>query len=320
MSKIVLRNTIISGVLIVILIIVILLRDRSPYGKKQSYFAAVPKKEITAIEMTQGDRKLILSKKEDEWEVGAKVETRKNEILFLLRILTEMEIKSPVSPDLFEKEITGSGIEPVKVRVFEGKRVLNSFIVYKTASNVYGNIMKKKPRTLPFIVYMSGYEGDIGSQFNTNDYYWQPYNIFNLLPSEISSVTLENYSEPSSSFTIKMSEGMFTLVDSVKCSAGWDTARVKRYISYFTWVPFEDRVTDDIEDMVIEDDPFFRIKVSKTNGGETVMTLWERYDPDTGDKDSDRLWGKTNERDEILILRYFDIDPILKKVSYFCRE
>ncbi len=317
MSRIVLRNTIISGVLIVILVIVILLRDRSPYGKRQSNFAAVPKKEITSIEMTQGEKKLILSKNEDEWEVGDKMETRKNEILFLLRILTEMEIKSPVSPDLFEKEITGSGIEPVKVKVFEGNRTLNSFIVYKTGSNVYGNIMKKKLHTLPFIVYIPGYEGDIGSQFNINEYYWQPYNIFNLLPSEISSVTLENYSEPSSSFTIKISDGMFTLVDSTKCSTGWDTARVKRYISYFTWVPFEDRVTDD---MVIDNDPFFRIMVNKANGGETELTLWERYDPDTGEKDSDRLWGKTNERDEIFILRYFDIDPILKKVSYFCKE
>lgn len=317
MSRIVLRNMIISGVLIVILVIVILLRDRSPYGKNQSYFAAIPKEEITTIEMTQGDRKLILSKKEDEWEVGGKMETRKNEILFLLRILKEMEIKSPVSPDLFEKEITGSGIDPVKVRVFEGNRTLNSFIVYKTESNVYGNIMKKKPRTLPFIVYMPGYEGDIGSQFNVDEYYWQPYNIFNLLPSEISWVTLEDYSEPSSSFTIKKSEDMFILVDSARCPAGWDTARVKRYISYFTWVPFEDRVADD---MVIDNDPFFRIVVGKADGGETVLTLWERFDPDTGEKDSDRLWGKTNERDEILILRYFDIDPILKKVSYFCKE
>ena len=110
---------------------------------------------------------------------------------------------------------------------------------------------------------------------------------------------------------------MFILVDSAKCPAGWDTARVKRYITYYTWVPFEDRVTDDI---IIENEPTYRIMVSKAKGGETVLTLWERYDNDTGEKDSDKLWGKTNERDEILILRYFDIDPILKKVSYFCKE
>jgi hypothetical protein len=34
-------------------------------------------------------------------------------------------------------------------------------------------------------------------------------------------------------------------------------------------------------------------------------------------KDSDRLIGKMEERDELFIMRYFDIDPLLKKRSYF---
>ncbi len=323
MSNLVLRNTIISGVLIILLVIVILVRDRSPYGKKQSCFAAVPEKEITEVELIQGENKLVLSKTDEGWKVKGMMETRKNEILFLLRILKEIEIKSPVSPDLFEKEIAGNEIQPVKVKVFEGKRVLNSFIVYRTGSNIYGNIMKKKSRTLPFIVYVPGYEGDIGSQFTVDEYYWQPYNIFNLLPSEISSVTFENYSEPASSFTIEMSEGIFVLVDSLKCSSGWDTGKVKRYISYFTWVPFEDRqsgLPDDFKEKITENDPLFKLMVRKADGGETALTLWERYDADTGEKDSDRLWGKTGERDEFFIIRYFDIDPLLKKVSYFCKE
>ena len=323
MSNIVLRNTIISAVLIVLLIIVILVMDRSPYGKRQSYFAAEPKEEITSIELTEGEKKLNLAKTVDGWKVNGTMETRKNEILFLVRILTEMEIKSPVSPDLFEKEITENGIQPVKVRVFENNRLLSSFLVYKTVSNIYGNIMKKKERTKPFIVYMPGYEGDIGSQFTTDEYYWQPYNIFNLLPSEISSVTLENHSEPASSFTVTGSNGIYKLADSMECLSGWDTARVKRYISYFTWVPFENwasDLTDDRKEEITKHDPLFRIIVRKTNGGEITLTLWERYDVNTGEKDSDRLWGKTDERDEFFIVRYFDIDPLFKKVSYFCKE
>jgi hypothetical protein len=34
-------------------------------------------------------------------------------------------------------------------------------------------------------------------------------------------------------------------------------------------------------------------------------------------KDSDRLWAKTDEKDDLFIMRYFDIDPLLKKKSYF---
>lgn len=323
MSNIVLRNTIISAVLIVLLVIVIMVRNRSPYGKRQSYFAAVPKEEITGIELTKGEKNLNLLKTDEGWKVNGTMETRKNEILFLIRILTEMEIKSPVSPDLFEKEIVENGILPVKVRVYERNRLLSSFLVYRTGSNIYGNIMKKKVRTKPFIVYVPGYEGDIGSQFTANEYYWQPWNIFNLLPSEISSVTLKNYSEPASSFTVTGSNGIYTLADPRECSSGWDTARVKRYISYFTWVPFESwasDITDDRKEEITKHNPLFRIMVRTTNGREIVLTLWERYDTDTGEKDSDRLWGMTDERDEFFVVRYFDIDPLLKKISYFCKE
>ena len=33
--------------------------------------------------------------------------------------------------------------------------------------------------------------------------------------------------------------------------------------------------------------------------------------------DTDRLWAKTDDRDEIFIIRYFDIDPIAEKEIIF---
>jgi hypothetical protein len=37
----------------------------------------------------------------------------------------------------------------------------------------------------------------------------------------------------------------------------------------------------------------------------------------TKEIDSDRLLGKTDENDEFFIMRYFDIDPLIKNRSYF---
>ena len=37
-------------------------------------------------------------------------------------------------------------------------------------------------------------------------------------------------------------------------------------------------------------------------------------------KDSDRLLGKTQNSNEFFVMRYFDIDPLLKKRSYFFPE
>ncbi len=323
MSNLVLRNTLISIVLIVLLLIVVLLRDRSPYGKSQSSFASQPKKEITGIEFSDNGNKLILSKEEEGWLVNGIHETRKSAVLFIVRVLTEIRIKSPVSPEMFNVEIAEKGILPVKVRVFENNRLLKSFLVYKTGSNPYGNIMKMRVKSKPFILYVPGYDADIGSSFITSELFWQPYTIFNLLPSEISSITLENISDPASSFTITCKDDTYTFSDTKNELSGWDSSRVKRYISYFTWVPFENWALDissDQKEKIRSQNPLFRITVRKTTGDEIILTTWERYNTGTGAKDSDRLLGMTDARNGFFIVRYFDIDPLLKKRSYFYQE
>ena len=71
--------------------------------------------------------------------------------------------------------------------------------------------------------------------------------------------------------------------------------------------------------MVESQQPLYRITVSTTSGTETVLTLWERMigESNSGIKDSDRLFGKMKINEELIILRYFDIDPLLNKMAYF---
>jgi len=152
--------------------------------------------------------------------------------------------------------------------------------------------------------------------------YWQPYTLFNLLPSKIASVNFENISDSASSFSIVNRNHHYTVSGNNRELEGWDSTLVSRYLSYFTRIPFESWASDiepEEKKMIESQQPLFRITVNSTGGMETVLTLWERLIRENGIivKDSDRLFGKTNERDEIFIMSYFDIDPLLKRRSYF---
>jgi len=181
--------------------------------------------------------------------------------------------------------------------------------------------MKIREKSEPFIVHFPGFEGDIGSVFNPEEQFWQPFILFNLLPSEILSIALVNNSEPSLSFNIRAAGNSYRLSDTGKDLSGWDTSRVKRYISYYTLVPFESLATDLSESEkagLVSDSADYRISVTGNDGRTTVVELWERTI--NGKKDPDRLWGRTSGIEEYLIIRYFDIDPLLRKVSYFFPE
>lgn len=293
------KNILIAVLLIVLLGAIFMIRNRSPFGKNQTSFAIAPDREITRIELSQDGKKLVLERTDKTWKVDRKNEARSSGISLILNVLTEMKIKSPVSADLFTREVTGMNLIPVRVKVFENRRLLKSFYVFKTRSNIYGNIMKLKPNAKPFIVSIPGFESDIGSVFNPDQLFWQPYIVFNLLPSEISSVTFEDLREPDLSFKIFYSADQFKLSDPDSALTGWDSLRVKRYLSYFTMVPFENWASDlgyEEELKIKNGTPLYRISVAKPDGNEITLTLWEKILEATGTRDSDRLWGKTNNR------------------------
>ena len=320
MNKVIVRGALLAGA--VLLLLLIMFRNRSPFGKSNSSFAVEPQKEITRIELSQGGTKLSLYKEGENWLINNKIETRKSGVLFILRVLREIKIKSPVSEELFEKEISAKELVPVKVKIYDKRKLLNSFLVFKTKSNTYGNIMKMRDGSKPFIVYVPGYEGDIGSAFTLNELFWQPYTVFNLMPSEIASVDFENLSDTASSFLLLNKNQRYALSDRKKDLKGWDSTLITRYLSYFTRIPFEswDFSISEQERKSIElSQPLYRITVNTTLGKKTVLTLWERKNGEKDSKitDTDRLLGRTQNRDEFFIMKYFDIDPLIKKRSYF---
>jgi hypothetical protein len=320
MDKLVSRNIVLFIIFIVLLIIVQVFRSRSPFGREQTSFALDPAKKITKIELSEGDQKVILERESEGWRVNGGYEARKSAITFISGILKEMKIKSPVSPDLFRTEITQKKITPVKVSIFDGRRLLKFFYVYRTSSNMYGNIMKLREKSKPFIVCLPGFEGDIGSGFITNELFWRPYTVFTLLPSEISAISFENNLTPSLSFKISYSDGKYTLSDAMNNLAGWDTSRVKRYVSYFVNLPFESWAFDIPEnerERIKTTGPCYIISVTKTDGEVVRLSLWERHMPVSDVKDSDRMWGKTNNADDFFVMRYFDADPVIKEKTYF---
>lgn len=321
MRRIVIFTSLLIVSLLLILVILIY-NSHSPFGKSNSDFASKPAKEITRIKFSQKGKDLILEKEGEDWMINGKIKARKGGINYIIRILTEAKIKSPVSPELFKSEITDKGIDPVTVQVYEGRKLLKSFRVYKTGNNIYGNIMKIKQRAKPFIVNVPGYEVNIGSAFTLNEHFWEPYTIFNLLPSEINSVRFEVMKDTASSFMISKKEGKYILSGNNNELNGWDSALVIRYLSYFTFIPFETWAFDmtSEEKLAFEKkDPDYRITLISSEGYTAELTLWGKTKAENNKQvnDSDRLFGKIKGNDDFFIVRYFDIDPVLKKRSYF---
>jgi hypothetical protein len=295
---------------------------RGSFGKGNTSFAIPSGEEITTIEMIQAKEKIVLTLNDNLWTVNEAGEARKSAVNFLIQTLKGIEIKSPVSEDLFRGEIVEKGVAPVIVKVWSGKRVVKKIMVYKTDSNEYGNIMKLGERKKPFIVSIPGYQGSIGSNFNMNELFWVPFNIFNFAPNEIASVEVNYSATPDESFLIY--NFSVSVADELKKAAieQFDSAKVKRYLSYYTWVPFETWAFESGQaesDSIIAGMPLATIRLTLVNGDTERLDLWERtiMKGATRVVDTDRAWGRKDDSNNLFVVRYYDIDPLLRRKSYF---
>lgn len=307
-------------------ILFMLARQRAPFGKNNSSFSIDEKTEISRVVFFEGGSKLVLERNGKNWSVGGEAEARPLAVNMLLLILRDMQVKSPVGPEVFKEMISGKP-EPVKVFVYSGWMVKRSFFVYHTSANAYGNIMKMRVASRPFIMHVPGVEEDIGAYFTADPFFWKPFMVFNIMPSELSFVEVRNLRDTNSSFKIYPKTGELNFESAVKAPGKEpDTSRIKRYLSYFSYVPFEKPVRDLTQEEIneiVNSEPLYIITAGKKDGTMRTLKIWEKSgkNPDgVMITDTDRAWGMIEGTDRLVIMRYFDIDPILRNAGYFLKD
>lgn len=302
-------------ILVVIVIITSLLFYRG--GNREGRFKINPNKTVTRVIIQKADSRVTLEMKKGEWLLNGKEDVRKTAISFMLSALEEMEPRSAVSEKVFESLSSKSRADYLTVKVFSGSRKINSFIVYHFHDVNYSSILKKNSRSKPYLVYLPGYEFDPGMVFTAEADYWRPFTIFEIMPSEIKEVRMDYNENAFNSFSIISEKNLVFLSG----SSSFDSIAVRRYLSYFVNVPFERLPTGlELNDMKNQTtgSPYFTLTVSTLTNTTHTLRGWRRKTIADGVSitDTDRLWGRLDDG-KLFVIRYLDIDPLLKKRSYF---
>ncbi len=273
--------------------------------------------EVSKIVLESRNQRVVLVEEKDSWRLNGGENARKTAMDLILAELEGMEPKSPVSGNIvtsLKSKMSGS---EVSVKVFSKGRKIRSFTVSHYKDNDYPSLFRKKNGAKAVLFYLPGYDIDPGSVFIADEKFWRPFTIFKIMPSEIKEVTVDYPQEVSKSFCIVKNSGEI----SIKEVTSFDTVSVKRYLSYYVNVPFESITTSlstDEERKIKESTPYVIISVTTTDGAIHMLKGWKRsYNKDGAvEVDTDRLWGQL-DNGNLFVMRYFDVDPLLKKRSYF---
>ena len=308
---------------VLLALILILGRKGDPFGNKNSSFAIPGDKDITSIIIEPPDgQSLELRKSEEGWLVNGKSEVRESAVSFILTTLHNIQINSPVSDEIFLDEVSVSGKAPVQVKVGGGKGRETGFLIYPATESFTRSVFRRNERSKPFTVTVPGYEGDPGTFFVADPRFWEPYRIFSLHPDSIKSVSVRYLDPQMSSFLLSSAADTWEVSNGKMQSEEAAGDKVGRYIAWFGFVPFETwdfGLTTAEKQSIKEVDAEIVIEVEKISGSTIKLELWTRSLPSENGPvpDTDRLYGSTNNGDDIFIVKYFDIDPLLKSAEYF---
>lgn len=321
------RRWIIAGLLFLLLFLVLflVLKSRNPFGKSNSGFSIDWSDELKNVKLHKADESLELTRDNEKWVVNSSFAARKSAINMLISTLSSLEIKSPVSDDIFDEFVSGPDLVPLRVELSGRGRRRSEFLIYKNAHPEFGSILKLSPRSKPYFVQVPGYKTDPGSLFVTDQKFWMPYHIFNLHPDRILSIKLEFKDPELDDIEIKRKErGSSVFVNGSEIELA-DSLRTGRYISYFTFVPFENWAFDiDVtyKEDLLSSTPEMEFTLYIVDGSEINLRLWTRFNE--SDKglipDTDRLLGSLNKSSDLFVVKYFDVDPIIKSSAYFIMD
>lgn len=318
-----LRPYLVIGILLAAIALYLYLTRRSgTYAPSESEFAVPDTGIIGFVEISAGENRLVLERTGSKWMVDG-YPVRMETLRGLLILVSRLEVEAPVSRALSGRVQEGLQQRSTAVRIGLGGGREKRYRVYydpsadDTFAMLYGSGQA-------FRIRVRGYrEANLQELFRVDERYWRDNLILNLFPEDIRAVILRNSAEPDQSFhLVRNAEGEFEIARGI-VPHSWSPASqesLSQYLGYFANVRFEAFLDPVRDTLVHEPEPDYTLRVENLEGERTVIELFAVYHiTEAGERrlDYDRLYGRIGNRDEWVVLKYIQIDPLLKEFAYF---
>ncbi len=301
-------------------------------------FAIEDTASVHKIFLADTDNRTILLEKEStgNWTLNGKGRARQDAVDLLLKTFRRIQVKSPVAKSGQENVIRNIAGTHVKVEIFQGgDKPSKIYYVGSPVQDHLGTYMLLETPELgkssvPFVMYMPGFFGDLSARFFTNPDEWKYTGIFNYNPIDIKKIDVDLMEEPDRSFEVTFDGGNnISLFNANGQAIPFDSIAVKNYILQFRKLHFEIFIKDEFvneekRDSILNSTPYYVFQVTDNSGMVRKLSLWHK-EPREGDADPfgnplpydpERMYGLVDGEDFVYI-QYFVFDKMLKSLPDF---
>lgn len=320
-----------TGILFIVIVVVaaiyMLTSTNGTLSKRSSDFSIENTDEITSIFIYDGKQELLLEKGDLTWTVNKKYQVKDWNIRNFLTALNRLNVLAPVSKKENDQVRMLLHEDGILVKIFKGKRVIKSYYVSKPEMNKAKTYMLMKKSKQAYVVGIPMFNGLVSDLYLADETYWRDKVIFNYKPQDIKEISLEYQDIKKSFVASNYNDGSFELSSMDKSLTDFNVEQLAKYFTYFQNINFESVLVNqsqDYVDSVLSSEPFVSVIVTDFNKKSKQLKLYrkpaENELDEFGEKarfDYNKAYGILNNSNEIILIPYYNIDPILKEIDYF---
>lgn len=284
---------------------------------------------VSSIYLSDNAITLSLDKINNQWMVNNKFQAKEQSMSNLLLAVNRLQVHYPVSKAEREQIALLLKNDGIKVEIKINRFKSHRFLVSKPSMNKEKTYMMMANSAEPYVVKIPGFKGNVAELFPTSENAWRNNLIFNYLPQNIQTITVEYPLTPEKSFSLKnFNDGSFALISrNNQPEPDFNVEIAARYFTYFQNIQFEDVLTDESQikkDSVFASTPYVQITVKDFNSIENNIKIFRK--PSDGETDEfgektkfdlNKAYALLNNNNELLLIQYYNFDPLLKEIDYF---
>ncbi|KPK85437.1 MAG: hypothetical protein AMS27_07240, partial [Bacteroides sp. SM23_62_1] len=291
-------------------------------------FAIKDTARIRLIEIRSPDQIIILEKLEGRWMINRRYTASNQRIKGLLELVSRLSIDALVPGSIYNEILEKLENEGKRLMILTNRR--NPYIAFMYHDTVHtdATYMMKDHSGKVFKVEIPGFRTrNLANLFVDDINYWRDHTLIQLMPDEIRSVSYVDRTRMQNSFNLIIhAPGDYQLYDLDSNEvADPDIESIEQYLGYFTQINFERFLSPYDHNATL---------ISSFTESESILTICDSREDTTQirafrkfiindqgimEPDLNRLFGVINNTDTVII-KYVDLDPIMKEIGYFLQH
>jgi hypothetical protein len=283
---------------------------------------------IDSIILSQGSRSLYLQKSNKRWYVNKHMYARDKAVRQLMNVLQDLRVEAPARKENRQELLETILSNPIHVKVYDGHEAVRNYLVEDNKYKKGTSYMMMEGSREPFIMGLPGYDGDLAGLYRLDPEYWRDKTLFDYSGLDIKSIKVQYPGTDEASFYLSYNEDSFRLrtLETGDFISDFSSSRAARYFSYFGNVQFDSVIQeqDELVDSLQQARPYCVFEIVDENNKLTKLYTYRKRTKEGEDPfgqnsyyDLNHLYGRFDDVEEILLIKYTEFDPLLKEINYF---